>query len=648
MPKIASIALLFLLLLPSSALAAGGPAAIGGMSADKSFSYSALIDAIERKQVKEAVISTERSLAQIRFKNKKDSVVVGIPEQNEQLIRQLDSSGAVVRVQRNIDTSSGFMWLPIAILLLAGSVIAAMAIFSARKRSKLTESNKGGIGRKKSQQLKKFERPTVSFKDVAGCDEAIAEVSEFLAFLKDPLPFKKVGASMPRGIILHGPPGTGKTLLAKALSGESGCAFFAVSGSEFVERYVGVGASRVRELFQDARAQEEGAVIFIDEIDAIGKSRGSGGFAGANDEREQTLNQLLVEMDGFKNDERVVVVAATNRLDTLDTALLRPGRLSRHVYIGLPALKGRKQILEVHAKGKPLADDVNLEDLAEYTAGSSGADLANMLNEAAIMTARDNRDEISDSDLREGHLRAIAGPEKQDSAMLEEERQVVAYHEAGHVLTAELCPEHDKAQRATIKPRGQAGGLAVYGQKDRALQSADFIHQRLIVALGGRAAEAVVFGHVTSGAANDLQMANHIARQAVEELGFSPEAGQLVRVSHERFADSTKHVLDSEVERLVAEAYNDALDLLAAERPALDRLAEKLLEAEDIDRLEISAALAGSQVARPRGPQKLQPQRRVETIEEGEEFEERSRSKQLVSAIRAFLPARKRRLADAE
>jgi cell division protease FtsH len=486
------------------------------------------------------------------------------------------------------------------------------------------------------------------FSDVAGCDEVVEEVEEFVQFLRHPENFKQIGARMPSGLILYGPPGTGKTLVAKAMAGEAGVAFFAVSGSDFVEKYVGVGASRVRDLFKDARRSPGGAVIFIDEVDAIGRRRGD----ESHPERDQALNALLTEMDGFTHNNRVVVVSATNRLDVIDPALLRPGRFARQVRVGLPDEQGRLEILKIYAEGKPLGPDVSLEDLAKTTAGCSGADLSDMLNEAAIMAAREASDVIMHKHLVEGQLRSLAGPAKR-SSMTPEEKEMVAYHEAGHVLAAELCQEHEKAQRASIRPRGQAGGLALYGQQDRALHSARYLHEKIVCALGGRAAEWVKYGVVSSGAANDLQQANGIARQAVGELGFSPKAGQVITTDSGRalpVADATRKIVDEEVERMVSQSYSEAVRLLEENREALDRLAHALLEGEEIDRLEIIQAVRGggeSPQPATREPQGMSP--RVKPVEYREEEVEspiqlrplRKRDRVLAKAEHAL---RKRRL----
>jgi cell division protease FtsH len=435
--------------------------------------------------------------------------------------------------------------------------------------------------------------PDVRFSDVAGVDEAVETLQDMLVFLTEPERFTRLGATLPRGIIFHGPPGTGKTLLARALAGEAGVPFFSVSGSEFVEMLVGRGAARMRSLFADAR-KHDAAVVFFDEFDALGKHRGSG--LNGNDEREQTLNQLLVEMDGFEKTSRIVCIAATNRLDTLDPAVLRPGRFGEQILVDLPSEHGRRQILAVHARSKPFAADADLDRLAHITYGSSGADLADMLNRAAIKAGKADRDEITQADLEDGYLDAIAGPVKRNAALAGTEREVVAAHEAGHVLAAELCPTVEKAMRVSIQPRGRAGGMAVYGRTDRMLQDTQYLHEKLVGILGGRAAEFVTRGVVTSGAANDLQQANAMARQAVEELGFSARAGQLVSTSsgqHVRVSEETIALVDAEVRRLVEDAYQDAIRLLTAHREDLDRLASALLTAEDLDRPEIVAVLSG-------------------------------------------------------
>ena len=457
----------------------------------------------------------------------------------------------------------------------------------------------GAAGHGKMRKNVKVTPPTTRFANVAGCDEAVDELREVVSFLKSPLRFSRVGARMPRGIILWGPPGTGKTLLARAVAGEAGVPFYAVSGSDFVDTFVGVGASRVRDLFNQAREQEDGAIVFFDEVDAIGRQRGSGA-GGADSEREATLNQLLVELDGFGQRDRIVVIAATNRVDMLDQALTRPGRFDRRVQVGLPAEAGRREILGLYAADKPLEDSADLDRIATVTAGFSGADLSNLLNEAAIMAARDERTRITTADLDEGMLRALAGPQKRDRRMAEGELEVIAWHEAGHCLAAELCPSHQPTQRITILARGDAGGLALYGTEDRALTSAERLHERMVVAMAGRAAEQLRFGAVSSGAANDLEQVTSIARQAVEKLGFSSRVGQVTLTSsfEGNLSEGTRRTVEREVVAQVEAAYTDALTMLDEHRDELDRLAERLLAAEQLDRAEIVETL-GDLVTRP-------------------------------------------------
>jgi cell division protease FtsH len=544
--------------------------------------------------IKSVRLDPKRGRAEIHFKDPERQRARGLvaPASVPRLADQLAKAGVDVRLGSIGGAPAGAKML--LQLLLFGAVLM-LVVFLLKKKGLLSGGGRFSSGMRADAQLS--EPPAVRFSDVAGCEESVEEVREFVQFLAHPQRFASLGARMPSGALLYGPPGTGKTLLAKAVAGEAGVPFFAVSGSDFVEMFVGRGAGRVRDLFAKARAAAP-SVIFIDEIDAVGKRRdGSGG--GHDGERDQTLNQILVELDGFATDRQVVVLAATNRKETLDEALLRPGRLSRQVQIGLPDERGRRQILAVHAAGKPLDVDADLDALATVTSGSSGADLADILNEAAIMAGRDGRKTITARDLSEGHLRAVAGPEKRHSSMSDEERELVAFHEAGHVLCAELCSEHEKAQRTTIRPRGQAGGLALYGRNDRAIQSSQYLHERLVCALGGRAAEWVKYAKVSSGAANDLQQVNALARHAVEQLGFSPRAGQLITSSDGRpvqISEATRAVIDAEVERMVAEAYAEAIRLLETHLPALESVARALLVEEDLNREEIVAAVAAGGV----------------------------------------------------
>jgi cell division protease FtsH len=511
-----------------------------------------------------------------------------------------DDGVTVLQPAATVEGSSGlsplarYLMIPLGVAVLAVLVLGSIAL--VRRVGGRQGGGRGGMaGHGKIRKNAQVEPPAVRFGDVAGCDEAVEELREVVLFLTDPDRFLAVGARMPRGVILHGPPGTGKTLLAKAVAGESGVPFFALSGSDFVDTYVGVGASRVRDLFAMARKSEKGAIIFFDEIDAIGRARG-GGAGGADSEREGTLNQLLVELDGFGDRDRVVVVAATNRLDMLDAALLRPGRFDRRVQVGLPAESGRLAILRLHSRRMPISEPSALEALARVTAGFAGADLSNIVNEAAIMAARDGRTSVLPHDLEEGMLRAVAGPQKAERRLAEGELEVIAWHEAGHALAAELCPTHQKAQKVTILARGDAGGLALYGNLDRMLVSQQHLHERMVVAMAGRAAEQIRFGIISSGAANDLEQVNKMAREAVERLGFSPRVGQIISAGGPHqvpLSGETRRAIDEEIGRMVDAAYADAVALLGDHRAELDALGAALLEHEQVDRADIEGVLSG-------------------------------------------------------
>jgi len=554
-------------------------------------SYSDLLRAAEKGDVKTLSVNAGTGKADVVYASGEYADVV-LPPDNSALLSRLAADGAEVSIEgkpAGTDGSGHSLFsalLPPLIIL--GLLIAVMTIM--RRRAAKNGAAGGMFGAPNMSLRADTELTTVPrerFVDVAGCDEAVEELEEIVHFYRDAGRFELLGAKLPSGIMLYGDPGTGKTLLAKALAGEAGLPFYATSGSDFVEKFVGVGASRVRELFAKARSHPEGAVVFIDEIDAVGRSRGAN---DGNGEREQTLNQILVELDGFSTSDRVICIAATNRLDVLDSALLRPGRFGRHIAVPLPSAQGRAAILGVHATGKPLADDVDLDELAASMGGLSGAQLAEVVNEAAVMAARAHALEIGREHMREGYLRVLAGPKRRNAPIADGELEVIAYHEAGHVLAAEYSERYEKAQQVTVEPRGQAMGLAVYGQQDRALHDADYLHEALIATLGGRAAEQIVFKRVSSGAANDLQKATELARRAVEEFGFSPRLGQIV-VGRAPFAESTRAVVDSEIERMVADAYADALSLLEEHREQLDRLTERLLEQRVLERVDILAAI---------------------------------------------------------
>jgi cell division protease FtsH len=445
------------------------------------------------------------------------------------------------------------------------------------------------------------DHPTVTFADVAGVEESKEELKEVVEFLKEPQKFIQLGARIPKGVLLVGPPGTGKTLLAKAVSGEAGVPFFSISGSEFVEMFVGVGASRVRDLFEQAKRHSP-CIVFVDEIDAVGRQRGAG-LGGSHDEREQTLNQMLVEMDGFDTDTNVIIMAATNRPDVLDPALLRPGRFDRRVTLDRPDVKGREAILKVHVKGKPLDPSVDLGTLARGTPGFVGADLENLVNEGAILAARRNKKSITQPDLEEAIERVVMGPERKSRLISDEEKRIIAYHEAGHAVVANAIPEADPVQKVTIVGRGQAGGVTWFRpEEDRILASRKKMFATLAYALGGRAAEELVFDDITSGASNDIEQVTKMARAMVTRMGMSGDMGPMTygqkeeliflgrEISEQRdYSEAVAEQIDREVRKIVEEAYKQSKALLKKYRDQLDAVAKKLLEVETINREEFEA-----------------------------------------------------------
>jgi len=445
------------------------------------------------------------------------------------------------------------------------------------------------------------EHPTVTFQDVAGADESKQELSEVVEFLKEPQKFIQLGARIPKGVLLVGPPGTGKTLLAKAVSGEAGVPFFSISGSEFVEMFVGVGASRVRDLFDQAKRHSP-CIIFVDEIDAVGRQRGAG-LGGSHDEREQTLNQMLVEMDGFDTDTNVIIIAATNRPDILDPALMRPGRFDRRVTLDRPDVKGREEILKVHVKGKPLDPDVDLGSLARGTPGFVGADLENLVNEGAILAARRDKKSIGQSEMEEAIERVVMGPERKSRLISDEEKRIIAYHEAGHAVVGNAIAEADPVQKVTIVGRGQAGGLTWFRpDEDRLLYSRKKLQANMAYMLGGRVAEEIVFDDITSGASNDIEQVTRLARSMVTRLGMSSEMGPRVygqkeemvflgrEISEQRdYSEAVAEQIDAEVRKIVDDSYKMARKLLKKYRKQLDAVAEKLLEVETLTRADFEA-----------------------------------------------------------
>ena len=508
---------------------------------------------------------------------------------NELVQKQYDS-GIITAYNYHADHSTNWLQLLLPYVLAFLGFILLMNLMNRMagggagaqdKLSRFGEAKVSTPGEKK-----------VTFQDVAGADEEKEELREIVEFLREPQKYLDLGAHIPKGVLLVGPPGTGKTLLAKAVAGEAGVQFLSISGSDFVEMYVGVGASRVRDLFQQAKKSAP-AIIFIDEIDAVGRQRGSG-LGGGHDEREQTLNQLLVEMDGFGSNEGVVVLAATNRVDILDPALLRPGRFDRQVYVGLPDIKGREEILQVHAKNKPLAEDVDLKQIARGTAGFTGADLENLLNEAALLAGRRSESFITMKDLQESIIKVIAGPEKHSRVIPERERRLTAYHEAGHAVVMHALPDLDPVHQITIVPRGEAGGMTIYlPDEDRSYLSRSYMLDRIAGLLGGRAAEQLVLGDISTGASNDISRATQLARKMVGTYGMSEQLGNVAfDAGHDEvfigksmaqtrpYSEKTAAEMDGEIRRIMDDAYARCTAILEQYRPQLVEVAEYLLTNE--------------------------------------------------------------------
>ena len=508
---------------------------------------------------------------------------------NELVQKQYDS-GIITAYNYHADHSTNWLQLLLPYVLAFLGFILLMNLMNRMagggagaqdKLSRFGEAKVSTPGEKK-----------VTFQDVAGADEEKEELREIVEFLREPQKYLDLGAHIPKGVLLVGPPGTGKTLLAKAVAGEAGVQFLSISGSDFVEMYVGVGASRVRDLFQQAKKSAP-AIIFIDEIDAVGRQRGSG-LGGGHDEREQTLNQLLVEMDGFGSNEGVVVLAATNRVDILDPALLRPGRFDRQVYVGLPDIKGREEILQVHAKNKPLAEDVDLKQIARGTAGFTGADLENLLNEAALLAGRRSESFITMKDLQESIIKVIAGPEKHSRVIPERERRLTAYHEAGHAVVMHALPDLDPVHQITIVPRGEAGGMTIYlPDEDRSYLSRSYMLDRIAGLLGGRAAEQLVLGDISTGASNDISRATQLARTMVGTYGMSEQLGNVAfDAGHDEvfigksmaqtrpYSEKTAAEMDGEIRRIMDDAYARCTAILEQYRPQLVEVAEYLLANE--------------------------------------------------------------------
>ncbi len=499
-------------------------------------------------------------------------------------------------------------WLNILGLFLPALLILGFFYFLFRQAQ---GSNNQAMSFGKSRaRMFTGDHPTINFDDVAGADEAKEELEEIVEFLKEPEKFVSFGARIPKGVLLVGSPGTGKTLLAKAVSGEAGVPFFSIAGSEFVEMFVGVGASRVRDLFEQAKRNSP-CIIFIDEIDAVGRHRGAG-LGGSHDEREQTLNQILVEMDGFDTDTHVIILAATNRPDILDPALMRPGRFDRRVVLDRPDVRGREAIFKVHLRGKPIAAEVNITTLAKATPGFVGADIENTVNEAALLAARRNRSTIGMKEFQEAIERVQLGPERKSRIMSPEEREITAYHEAGHAIVSHLLPHAQTVRKITIIPRGMAGGITWYMEEDAYFYSRSKFKALIASALGGRISEEIVFGEITTGASNDLQQVTKMARSMVTQYGMSDELGLRVygekqemvflgkEISEQRdYSDAIAEQIDAEVRRIIDDAYAQARDLLTTHREKLDLIAQTLLDVETLEADEFAALMEGKELPPP-------------------------------------------------
>ena len=518
-----------------------------------------------------------------------------------ELIDQQLSSGVLAgcNYKPGIESSWWFGLLPYLIIILALGGFWYMMYLRQANASSGGGPGPSRFGHARTRTLAD-QGKKVTFNDVAGADEEKEELQEIVEFLRDPQKFISLGARIPKGVLLVGPPGTGKTLIAKAVAGEAGVHFLSISGSDFVELYVGVGASRVRDLFDQAK-KEAPAIVFIDEIDAVGRQRGAG-LGGGHDEREQTLNQLLVEMDGFASNEGVIVMAATNRQDILDPALLRPGRFDRQIYVGLPDIKGREEILKVHARKKPLSEDASLADVAKATAGFTGADLENLLNEAALLAARSNQRFITMSDLHEAMMKVIAGPEKKSRVVTPTAKRLTAYHEAGHAVVIHQLPTQDPVHQITIIPRGPAGGMTIsLPQEDRAYQSRQELEERIAVCLGGRVAEQLVLGDVSTGASSDIQKASAIARAMVTKYGMSEKLGTIAygnesdevfigrtMAQARSYSEEVAGLIDEEVKTIVDRAYARCEEILSQCRKELELTAQYLLVHETMSGAEFS------------------------------------------------------------
>jgi cell division protease FtsH len=574
----------------------------GDRASSDNISINQLADQIKEGTV--AKIESDGTSVLVLFKDRRTAK--SVIEGNATILEQLSLLGVTPEnlssnnIELTIKEESSWLGIFSILSYLLPVIFLVGAMYFIFRQTQGTNNSALSFGKSRAKMFE-GDHPTVTFADVAGVDESKEELREVVEFLKEPQKFTSLGARIPKGVLLVGSPGTGKTLLAKAVSGEAGVPFFSISGSEFVEMFVGVGASRVRDLFEQAKKNSP-CIIFIDEIDAVGRQRGAG-LGGSHDEREQTLNQMLVEMDGFETDTNIIIIAATNRPDILDPALLRPGRFDRQVVLDRPDVGGREAILKVHSKGKPLDPDVDLTTLARATSGFVGADLEKLMNEAANLAARKNKNSISKADLEEAVEKVVAGPQKKSRILSDKEKMIIAYHEAGHAMIMNVIPECDPVHKVTIIGRGSAGGYTMHlPTEDRVLLSKNQIIAEMISLLGGRAAEELMFDDITSGASNDIERVTGLARSMVTRLGMSEAMGTIVygkkeemiflgrEISEQRdYSESIAEKIDAEVRRIVDESYAKAKSILNEYRDKLDLIAQKLIEVETLSREEFEA-----------------------------------------------------------
>ncbi len=589
MGRFAKNILLYLLIIAAFVIAIDAFSTQG--TAKSEMSYTGFIQQVQQKKVEKVTITNDHAIVGTL---KNGTAFSSYAPKDDSLIKILQDNGVEITAA---PPESPSWWMTLLTSLLPIVILVVFWFF-------IMQQTQGGGGRvmnfgKSKAKLLGEDNIKVTFNDVAGAEEAKQELAEVVDFLKDPSKFTAIGAKIPKGVLLSGPPGTGKTLLAKAVAGEAAVPFFTISGSDFVEMFVGVGASRVRDLFGQAKKNAP-CIIFIDEIDAVGRQRGAG-LGGGHDEREQTLNQLLVEMDGFDANEGIITIAATNRPDILDPALLRPGRFDRQVIVGRPDLRGREAILKVHARNKPLAEDVDLKTIAKKTPGFTGADLNNLLNEAALLAARNNKKIITMAEVEEASEKVSMGPERRSHIVSDKERRLTAYHESGHAIVAHLLPDADPVHKVTIIPRGGAGGYTMMlPTEEQNYATKSQLLARIRVALGGRCAEALILKEISNGASGDLQTVTNIARTMITQWGMSDTLGPIVlgehqeqvflgrSLGHERnYSETVAAKIDEEVHNLVASAYNDVMNMLAENEQFLHNMANALLEEETIDHVAV-------------------------------------------------------------